>query len=166
MNGFKTQKSKDPTMECSVCYSANSNCNLVCGHSFCTGCIKTWYNKGNKSCPMCRGNIYFKGMPRKQWDHEHIEEKKELIFQQAFDETLDYLPPRAAIRELRALENTFNAIRDETPIEDLDWIINETGDYYSSRKMRKPTQYGNIGEYKNERGLQRGNRAGRRVSRW
>ena len=154
-------------MECSVCYSANSNCNLVCGHAFCTGCIKTWYNKGNKSCPMCRGNIYFKGMPRKQWDQDHLEEKKELIFQKAFDETLEFLPPRAAIRELKALEETFFTIKHETPLDDLDWIINETGDYYSSRRDRKVTQYGNIGEAKNSRGAYKGNnRAGRKVSRW
>ena len=116
---------------------------------------------------MCRNNLYFKGMPRKQWDEDHIEEQKELIFQKAFDDLLDEVPPRAAIREIKALQETFFTIKHETPIDDLDWIINGTGDYYSSRKFRWLTQYGNIGEVKNSRGAYKGNnRAGRKVSRW
>lgn len=148
--------------ECEVCYSAKSNCHLVCGHSFCTGCVRTWYHKGSKTCPMCRGKLYFKRMPRKEWDEEHLNEKKELIFQEALDDVLDGLPPRMALREIKALEETFYAIRDDTTLDDLDWIINEAGDYYSSRKMRKLTQYGNIGEPRNRRGEYKVKKGGRR----
>ena len=76
-------------MECPVCYTDNSSCKLVCGHEFCKSCVKTWYYKCEEpSCPMCRRDMYFKGMNRivKVWENERAIKKNEDAFSQAFDE--------------------------------------------------------------------------------
>jgi hypothetical protein len=79
-------------MECPVCYSDKANCNLVCGHAFCKDCVKTWYYKCDEpSCPMCRRNLYFKGMHKvvNEWDKERILKKNEEAFNQAFEDIFD-----------------------------------------------------------------------------
>ena len=44
--------------ECAVCYSEVATCKLVCKHSFCKSCVKTWYQKSEEpTCPMCRQQI-------------------------------------------------------------------------------------------------------------
>ena len=76
-------------MECPVCYTDKSSCKLVCGHEFCKSCVKTWYYKCEEpSCPMCRRDMYFKGMNRvvKVWETERAIKKNEDAFSQAFDE--------------------------------------------------------------------------------
>ena len=76
-------------MECPVCYTDKSSCKLVCGHEFCKSCVKTWYYKCEEpSCPMCRRDMYFKGMNRvvKVWETERTIKKNEDAFSQAFDE--------------------------------------------------------------------------------
>ena len=35
----------------------NLNKTLSCGHKFHIKCIKDWYNKGSKTCPICRAEI-------------------------------------------------------------------------------------------------------------
>lgn len=71
-------------MECPVCYTNDCNCKLVCGHSFCKSCIKDWYMKTDSepTCPMCRSNLYFKGMSKvvNKWDIEFEEQKWEDIY--------------------------------------------------------------------------------------
>jgi len=76
-------------MECPVCYCDKALCKLVCGHSFCKSCVKTWYYKCDEpSCPMCRRALYFKGMHKvvEEWDEERAVKKNEDAFNKAFDE--------------------------------------------------------------------------------
>lgn len=46
---------------CSICFEECPTFELKCGHLFHKSCIKEWY-KTNKTCPLCRKNILFKGM--------------------------------------------------------------------------------------------------------
>ena len=70
--------------ECAVCYKSNKKafCKLVCNHSFCDPCIKTWY-RNNPSCPMCRTKI-----KNKKWDYEYITS----IFDEKFNELINENP--------------------------------------------------------------------------
>jgi hypothetical protein len=46
--------------QCSVCFNLIDNNNKFttdCFHSYCKGCLTEWMKRGNKDCPMCRGNI-------------------------------------------------------------------------------------------------------------
>ncbi|MDB4345583.1 hypothetical protein OAA43_00745 [bacterium] len=44
--------------ECSICLGEeNLNKTLSCGHKFHSKCIKDWYNKGSKTCPICRAEF-------------------------------------------------------------------------------------------------------------
>lgn len=76
-------------MECPVCYTNECNCKLVCGHSFCKSCIKDWYVKTDSTptCPMCRSNMYFKGMSKiiPKWEQEFEESKWEEIYSDAIE---------------------------------------------------------------------------------
>ena len=92
-------------MECPVCYCDQASCKLVCKHSFCKSCIKSWYEKSDEpSCPMCRHKLYFKGMYKLEriWEQERIEKMN----QEAFDEE-------------------FNSIFEE---EDSDWETSTESD--------------------------------------
>ena len=62
-------------MECPVCYEVQPPCELTCGHSFCYQCVKTWYQKGTETCPMCREGMCFRGMRESKynWDMERRE---------------------------------------------------------------------------------------------
>ena len=75
-------------MECAVCYNNNATCKLVCKHSFCRSCVKSWYEKSDEpSCPMCRHKLYFKGMYKLErvWEQERIEKMNQAAFDQEFD---------------------------------------------------------------------------------
>ena len=130
-------------MECEVCYCNNANCKLVCGHSFCHDCVKTWYHKGaNEGCPMCRKKLYFKRMPLKRWKKEAEEEKKDAIFSEAFDTCVEMIlegdtPSWFIMYELSMMETTYNFLKkcDDVTEEDLDYVLNESGDYFSDRKV-------------------------------
>ena len=78
--------------ECTVCYSADANCKLVCKHAFCKGCVKEWYHKSeDPTCPMCRRAMYFKGMHKvvNEWEQERADKRNEDVFSQAFDEIFE-----------------------------------------------------------------------------
>jgi len=62
-------------MACSVCYERVPTNQLTCGHSFCYHCVKTWYQKGTETCPMCRAPMCFRGMRdiKNTWDEERRE---------------------------------------------------------------------------------------------
>ncbi len=80
-------------MECPICYCSQAICKLACKHSFCFDCVKKWYIKcpdeSMPSCPMCRKNMYFKGINSKiyEWEDEHHED----MFQQVFEKHLEDL---------------------------------------------------------------------------
>ena len=44
--------------DCCICYSElpKATTTLECGHSFCTKCILTWFQRNN-NCPMCRATV-------------------------------------------------------------------------------------------------------------
>ena len=163
-------------MECPVCYERNTNCKLVCGHQFCKQCVKTWYLKGAEaSCPMCRKKVHYRRMPVKKWKAEADEQKKQDVFEESFDllledimeplrfvmdvpgsvqgETLTLYRTNVSTRELEELQITYRAIKDEVDPEDIDYILNETGDYYSDRniKLRNRVYSENGHQYKIER---------------
>ena len=45
------------TDECSICMSENIEVTTPCKHSYCRGCIYTWYDKKG-TCPMCREQLF------------------------------------------------------------------------------------------------------------
>ena len=79
-------------MECSVCYCYQATCKLVCGHSFCKTCVKTWYQKSEEpTCPMCRHPLYFKGLHKllSIWEDEKTDKRNEEAFNTAFESIFD-----------------------------------------------------------------------------
>ena len=78
--------------ECSVCYCEQATCKLVCNHTFCKACVKTWYQKSEEpTCPMCRHPMYFKGLHRMLpiWEKEKTNKRNEEAFNAAFDIIFD-----------------------------------------------------------------------------
>lgn len=143
--------------ECSVCYGdEGSFVKLSCGHEFCAGCIKTWYLKGTGTgCPMCRRPVHFKGFHkvREQWDEDAWETRCSEVFAEAFDnclsESMDMVEafPRKYHREILAdalqdlvdLEKTYRFLKHEDLCsEDIEYVLFETGDYYSDRHIDRP----------------------------
>jgi hypothetical protein len=122
-------------MECPVCFDAQCDCKLVCGHNFCQGCVKSWYLKGEDetTCPMCRRNLYFRHMRRKVETWE--EEKREYIFQEAYNEIFDVILDPENLDEftmydLLDYEKRFNTLYQDTAYEFdketlIDVILNE-----------------------------------------
>ena len=51
-------KVEEEKEDCCICYSElpNATTTLECGHSFCTKCILTWFQRNN-NCPMCRATV-------------------------------------------------------------------------------------------------------------
>lgn len=120
------QQSPQPTetMECSVCYTENPKCKLVCGHSFCMSCIKEWYLKcdDEATCPMCRRSIYFKGMRKMcdKWEEEKHEKKLQETFENCFNEILDEdFFHEMAIKNLNLSDSTMDQLYD------MEWYFNE-----------------------------------------
>ena len=77
--------------ECPICYNAKQNCTIICQHSFCYKCIKEWYSQSlnTPSCPICRRNIYFKGMYKSKSKLKN--EQKETRTQKCFEKYLEYI---------------------------------------------------------------------------
>ena len=45
---------------CLICYNSitvNNICKTDCNHTYCSNCLMEWFNRGNTSCPYCRGEI-------------------------------------------------------------------------------------------------------------
>ena len=143
-------------MECSVCYGESGPFQkLCCGHTFCTGCIKTWYLKGTGTgCPMCRRPIYFKGFAkvREQWDEEAWETRCAEVLSEAIDECIaeslemvEYFPNEFkneimsdVINDIADIEKTFRFLKAENiASEDIEYVLMETMDYYSDRHLTK-----------------------------
>ena len=108
-------------MECAVCYEVcKGPKRLLCGHTFCTGCIKEWYLKSEEpACPMCRGPLCFRGFLSSGWRQEkekRIVDDFDVIVQRVVD-TL--------------IENRFEEFEDEdiTPdVYDLEELMYDLSD--------------------------------------
>ena len=180
-------------MECSVCYcETGSACKLACGHTFCNGCIKTWYMKGTGSgCPMCRRPIYFKGFGkvREQWEAEAWETRCAEVIDQALtsaiEEAFEFCTEEGVGRRFRRMimeglmddlcdvEKTarFLMSHDVSPDELEYWLL-ETDEYFSDRSVGKykwidePEKAFATRYPKIEQGAQAGKRARARVDEW
>jgi len=77
--------------ECPVCYESEACCKFTCGHSFCRGCTKSWYNKGKSTCPMCRASMCFKGFikMKKIWYQEKREDTYKNLVSLIFEELME-----------------------------------------------------------------------------
>ena len=154
-NGEKSRDLVRTNMECAVCYSESGPFQkLCCGHTFCTGCVKQWYLKGTGTgCPMCRAPIYFKGFHkiRDQWDEDAWETRCSEVLSESMDaciaeavEMAEMFPRHRneiigdSIEDLRDIERTFRFLKaDGICSEDIDYVLNETTDYYSDRHLNK-----------------------------
>ena len=144
-------------MECSVCYGETGPFQkLCCGHTFCMGCVKQWYLRGaaGTSCPMCRRPVYFKGFRkvRDQWDEDAWDHKcteaLEVAMMECISETFDLADKckrkyrreimEELVDDLRGIEKTYRFLKYEgIAAEDIEYILLDTDDYYSDRKINK-----------------------------
>lgn len=122
-----------------MCYENCANRKLVCGHTFCFSCVKKWYMQGSGTCPMCRKKVHYRRMPIKKWQLEAEESKKETVFQESFDDLVECIVEDPfffrPMDELKDLQKTWRAIKDDCSPDELDFILKETGDYYSDRRV-------------------------------
>ena len=128
--GTKGKETK--TMECPVCYCDDAKCRLVCGHSFCHGCVKEWWTKAcdDATCPMCRQTLYFHGMYMKvpEWEREKRELRNQSVYSRIFDdimadldecEDVDDFDRSLAMFSLMNLDDVMKRITD------MDWDLDE-----------------------------------------
>ena len=121
--------------ECPICYNNQTSCSLVCGHSFCRVCVKSWYYKSTDqcTCPMCRRDLYFKGMNNViiKWEEERRGEQLQDLFARAFDEALleediEFYGGEFVISQLIGIEERFNKFTDtDYSVEDIEYLIND-----------------------------------------
>jgi hypothetical protein len=89
-------------------------------------------------------------MPLKKWKSDAVQEKKDAVYNEAFDEILemvkdDEFPSWLVMDELVMMEKTYNFLKmcgEEVTDEDLEYILKESGDYYSDRKVMPPNKSG------------------------
>jgi len=100
-------------MECPVCYESEAKCRFTCGHNFCHECTKTWYMKGNCSCPMCRAPICFKGIvaAKKVW-HKY---KQEEVYTDLVIEIFDRIEEDILLQCLEVVQNRFEYVTHKYP---------------------------------------------------
>lgn len=141
-------------MECAVCYGdVSSSVKLVCGHTFCKDCLKSWYLKGTGSgCPMCRRPMYFKGFHkvRRDWEIDSWYNQCQDVFGEAFDEQLEALMYVGKLfgmniispRSMRELESTFECgLIEGLLVDEMDYLLNESGIYRSVRLFNRTSVY-------------------------
>lgn len=149
--------------ECEVCYASTANCKLVCGHRFCRGCVKTWYEKSHEpTCPFCRRRLYFKGLykMREEWEEESYELKVGEVLSRAIDESIteeiemdrEYKNvfggngeedlSEMILDELKSMEKTCRFLKSENVHEDdIDYVLRETDDYYSDKCLNSKNEF-------------------------
>ena len=111
-------------MECPVCFECAPAHTLVCGHSICKQCVKDWYIKNEGAtctCPMCRRNLYFRGMGDSvaQWEEDRVESHYSAIFNNLFDDIFEDIAEceddeerEFILEELAEMQTNFNKIRN------------------------------------------------------
>jgi len=48
--------------QCTICFNNMTDetiCTTNCNHSYCKQCLDTWFDRGEKSCPICRSDIQY-----------------------------------------------------------------------------------------------------------
>ena len=141
-------------MECSICYEEckGRQKRLVCGHVFCTGCIKEWYFKSEEpACPMCRGPLYFRGFLSAGWSQEKEEmTDDDELFQQVVDHLItdwkrqleeeDLIADKYDCEELLGviedMQLTYNALKNKFELDPdtIEFILYEDYRPYSPRE--------------------------------
>lgn len=116
--------------DCSVCYTNEPKCKLVCGHAFCYQCVKSWYQKSDEpSCPMCRGSLYFRNMRThlEKWNDERVESYNEECFNSVFESFFDeddlaYFGTEDIMWEIEELQKRYHQFVDSG--YDMEEILN------------------------------------------
>ena len=52
----------DSIERCTICFNPmtyETMCTTNCNHSYCKPCLDTWFNRGEKTCPICRTDIEY-----------------------------------------------------------------------------------------------------------
>ncbi len=136
-------------MECPICFDNTASCKLVCGHVFCTSCVKEWYTSSTEcTCPMCRRGMYFRGMykQRNEWEDEYNEKKIQDVFKTCYDDIIEDMiescPPTFIMIELFDMEDRFNKLKERVELEDLEYFITET--YYTCESSRRDIVHDDI----------------------
>ena len=130
-------------MECSICMSdsCRSHKTLICKHSFCTPCIKEWFEKAD-TCPMCRGRLYFRGIAKwkrvEKEEPELIEEYISHVLDELEDdiESIGPLPSfmtRATMMQLEDLQKTYQALKEYDEDDDTIHALIQDGIYVSPK---------------------------------
>lgn len=107
-------------MECPVCYECEARCTFVCGHSFCYRCVKTWYQKGSATCPMCRNAMCFRGVveAKRSWERE----KKDAVLAEVLEELMEDIEEEGdfeyAVDMLGIVHERYNKIMEDYPDTD------------------------------------------------
>ena len=100
---------------CPVCMTETPTCHLVCGHDFCHTCVKEWYmnNESSATCPMCRHNLYFKGMFKHidKWENSKDEKNAERLFSSALEELFENEEYEYMIEDIIELEEKFSKFK-------------------------------------------------------
>lgn len=139
-------------MECPVCYTNNATCKIVCGHTFCSECVKEWYMKchhDHQDCPMCRGPLYFKGMEkfRDRWQEEKIENMYQRVFDATFDSIIESCsdgdPMGICMAILEQMQDKYNILTNDPEgwydEEELAFLLNDVFmDVYEPKKQFVP----------------------------
>ena len=135
--------------ECSICYESDPRCKLVCGHAFHHSCIKEWFMQGQKKgCPMCRKNIYFKGMRKykNKWERERWEkqcndvysEAMSGLFAEAKESPFINLIFKQALEDLEEDYILFKGIVNNP--DDLRYLLYNPNEYYDQEAEIKKVQ--------------------------
>jgi hypothetical protein len=114
-------------MECPVCYENNARCQFVCGHTFCHACTKSWYQKGESTCPMCRASICFHGIveTKKVWENEKRQAVYTDLVNQIFNE-LTYEYGELILHCIAFVQKRYTFMMRTYPwvsCDDLDYIL-------------------------------------------
>ena len=144
-------------MSCPICYEDGAKCKLICGHTFHHNCIKEWYMTGNNTgCPMCRNNIYFKGMRRytHEWDNERRDQQCTDVYAEAVKELMEEARESSFInlifnRALQDLEEDYVKFKDYVgSADELRYLLANPEAFYQGLSNNVPIYYEQTSRHK------------------
>ena len=108
-------------MECPICFERDAPCQFTCSHSFCYACVKTWYQKGSSTCPMCRANMCFTGVrhAKREWDLE----RRENVLDSVIDELMEVDPDLELLEFMYERFNTVVKFYPGIDYRTLDYVL-------------------------------------------